>query len=101
MPACRRTSSPGARSWRARPAPPRTGRWPSPSRRGEATQPGRERSTLWTVLTLLATVLLVGVGLLLVAVGQSDDSPGLGGLGLLNALVGVVMAVRRLTGARN
>ncbi|GEM_PF-5831990 len=69
--------------------------------RGEATQPGRERSTLWTVLTLLATVLLVGVGLLLVAVGQSDDSPGLGGLGLLNALVGVVMAVRRLTGARN
>ena len=34
------------------------------------------------------------------AAGEADDSPGLGGLGLLNALVGLVIGVRAVSAAR-
>ena len=43
---------------------------------------------------MLAAALLMAVGLLVVMAGEADDSPGLGGLGLLNGLVGLVIGVR-------
>lgn len=55
---------------------------------------GQTRLRHWP--TLAAAVFLVLLGVLLVSLGQADDSPGLGGLGLLTALIGVVMAVRHL-----
>ena len=48
----------------------------------------------WTVLSVLAGLLVVVVGAMVTWAGQVDDSPGLGGLGLINALVGVVIVVR-------
>lgn len=49
---------------------------------------------LWTILSALAGVYLVAFGALVVSLGQADDSPGLGGLGLITAVIGVMMLVR-------
>lgn len=54
----------------------------------------------WTVLSVLAGLLVVAVGAMVTWAGQVDDSPGLGGLGLINALVGVVIVVRTLLARR-
>ncbi|GAA1391701.1 hypothetical protein [Luteococcus peritonei] len=65
--------------------------------RGERPGISERHPVAWTGATLLAATFLVAVGLMLVAFGQADDSPGLGGLGLVNAAIGVVMAWRRLS----
>ena len=49
---------------------------------------------VWWVLTILAGVFLIAFGGLVVGFGQADDSPGLGGLGLITATIGLVMLVR-------
>ena len=49
---------------------------------------------LWRILTILAGLFLTAFGGFVVTVGQADDSPGLGGLGLITAGIGVVMLVR-------
>lgn len=49
---------------------------------------------------LLSGLFLMGVGVLLVSAGQADDSPGLGGLGMINGLIGVVMVARQLMALR-
>lgn len=54
----------------------------------------------WTVLSVLAGLLVVAVGAMVTWAGHVDDSPGLGGLGLINALVGVVIVVRTLLARR-
>lgn len=50
------------------------------------------------VLAILAGVYLMGLGTLLVFAGEADDSPGLGGLGLLTGLIGLVWLVDTLRG---
>ena len=57
-------------------------------------------SRIWLVLTIAAGVFLIAFGGFVMTVGQADDSPGLGGLGLITALIGVVMLIRRLAGER-
>lgn len=52
-------------------------------------------------LNVLAGLFLIPLGVLLVAVGQSDDSPGLGGIGWITALIGVVMLLRVLVKRRS
>ncbi|MDO5498570.1 MAG: hypothetical protein Q4F67_02695 [Propionibacteriaceae bacterium] len=52
---------------------------------------------LWTVLGVLASIYLMAFGGLVIALGEADDSPGLGGLGLITAFIGVVMLVRTIT----
>ena len=49
--------------------------------RGERAGTSERHRVAWTVATLLAATFLVAVGLMLVAFGQADDSPGLGGWG--------------------
>lgn len=80
-----------------------------PHRVASSSRPARSASAVgvparpplwWTVLSVFAAVLLVGVGALVMAAGEADDSPGLGGLGLLNALVGLVIGVRAVSAAR-
>jgi MYXO-CTERM domain-containing protein len=46
-------------------------------------------------VTWVAAVALVAVGVLAVRYGQADDSPGMGGIGLLLVLAAVVLVVRR------
>ena len=55
----------------------------------------------WSVLTVLAGIFLIPVGALLVAVGHADDSPGLGGMGLIRASIGLVMVIRVLVARRS
>ena len=43
---------------------------------------------MWRALTLLAAVFLVAFGAVVVRAGDLDDSPGLGGLGLVTAVIG-------------
>lgn len=50
----------------------------------------------WMALSFIAAVYLVALGGMLVYFGERGDSPGLGGLGLLNALIGVVVGGRQL-----
>ncbi|WP_420174395.1 hypothetical protein [Luteococcus sp. OSA5] len=67
------------------------------TQRKDAVRPSHSRA--WTVAQGFAAVYLIGLGALLVVFGQADDSPGLGGLGLINAVIGVVMLVRTVRGA--
>ena len=60
----------------------------------------RPASRWWVVAVLLSGLFLMGVGVLLVSAGQADDSPGLGGLGMINGLIGVVMVARQLMALR-
>lgn len=53
-------------------------------------------SRLWTVLTILSGIFLMAFGGFVVMAGQADDSPGLGGLGLITGLIGLVMLTRTL-----
>lgn len=55
---------------------------------------------VWRALTLLAAVFLVAFGAVIVRAGDLDDSPGLGGLGLVTAVIGLVMGVRALRRVR-
>jgi hypothetical protein len=48
------------------------------------------------VLTWMGLALMVAVGSLAVWFGQVDDSPGLGGIGLILGGSAIFMAVRRL-----
>lgn len=61
-------------------------------------QPRRGVSRTWSILSAAAGVFLIAFGALVVMLGQADDSPGLGGLGLITALIGLVMLVRLLRG---
>lgn len=63
-------------------------------------RPSGRPATWWTILCLLARLHLIGLGALVMSVGQSDDSPGLGGLGLVNAAIGLVALVRAVQGRR-
>ncbi len=56
---------------------------------------------LWLVLSVLAGLFLIGFGGFVVMAGQADDSPGLGGLGLITAIIGIVMLVRTLAAGRS
>lgn len=58
--------------------------------------PGR----IWRILTILAGLFLTAFGAFVVAAGQADDSPGLGGLGLITVGIGLVMLVRAIRPAR-
>lgn len=53
---------------------------------------------LWLALSVLAGLFLIGF---VVMAGQADDSPGLGGLGLITAIIGIVMLVRTLAAGRS
>ena len=57
---------------------------------------GRALGRWWRLLCVLAGLYLVVFGGFVVALGDADDSPGLGGLGLVTAIIGVVMTVRAL-----
>lgn len=46
----------------------------------------------------MAGAYLIGFGGLITVAGEMDDSPGLGGLGLITAAIGVVMLIRVLWG---
>ena len=63
-------------------------------------QPVPTPSRLWTVLTIAAGLFLLAFGAFVVSVGQADDSPGLGGLGLITMLIGFVLLVRLLRSRR-
>ncbi|MBB1509586.1 hypothetical protein [Tessaracoccus sp. MC1756] len=52
----------------------------------------------WRVLSIAAGSFLVVFGGLVVMAGQADDSPGLGGLGLITVAIGGVLLVRTLQG---
>lgn len=54
----------------------------------------RRAERAWRVLTVLAGLFLVAFGGVVVLAGEADDSPGLGGLGLITALIGAAMLVR-------
>ncbi|MGO4956180.1 hypothetical protein ACTQ49_02725 [Luteococcus sp. Sow4_B9] len=54
----------------------------------------RSRSRAWAVICGFAGVYLVALGGLLAFFGQHDDSPGLGGLGLINAIIGIGVLAR-------
>lgn len=58
--------------------------------------PAKRPSRLWGVLTVVAGLYLVAFGGFVMSVGQADDSPGLGALGLTAAVIGIVMGVRAL-----
>ena len=47
-------------------------------------------------LTFVGAALLAALGLFLLSAGQADDSPGLGGIGLLVLIGAVVLVVRGL-----
>lgn len=69
----------------------------STSQRGATpeTQPGVPGSgRVWTVLSVLAGLYLIGFGGLVVMAGEADDSPGLGGLGLITAAIGATILIR-------
>ena len=68
---------------------------PHQPRAAHETGPNRAPGMLWRVLAVLAGVYLTGFGALVMWAGEADDSPGLGGLGLITALIGVVMLVRQ------
>lgn len=55
---------------------------------------------MWTVLSVVAGLFLMGFGALVVVAGEADDSPGLGGLGLITAAIGVGMLLRLLVRRR-
>lgn len=57
-------------------------------------------SRWWAVLTLLAGVFLMAFGAFVVLAGEADDSPGLGGLGLITGLIGLVMIIRTVLSLR-
>ena len=64
------------------------------------TQGQRRPSRTWTVLSVVAGLFLIAFGGWVVMLGQADDSPGLGGLGLITASIGLVMLVRLLLRGR-
>jgi len=57
---------------------------------------GRAPGRWWRLLGVLGGLYLVVFGGFVVALGGADDSPGLGGMGLVTAIIGVVMLVRVL-----
>ena len=57
---------------------------------------GARPQRVWTALAVLAGVFLVAFGGFVMTVGQADDSPGLGGLGLITPIIGLVLAGRAL-----
>lgn len=61
-----------------------------------AGNPKHRLGQVWRVLAVIAGAYLIAFGGFVVAVGQADDSPGLGGLGLITMLIGLVMGVRTL-----
>ena len=73
-----------------------------PGQTGGAVRPGPAggAARAWRALTLLAAVFLVAFGAVVVRAGDLDDSPGLGGSGLVTAVIGLVMGVRALRRAR-
>ena len=54
----------------------------------------------WVALTALAGVFLMAFGAFVVLAGEADDSPGLGGLGLITGLIGLVMILRTVLSLR-
>ncbi|GAA4896659.1 hypothetical protein GCM10025789_13080 [Tessaracoccus lubricantis] len=57
-------------------------------------------SRAWLILSVAAGIYLVCFGGFVVMAGQADDSPGLGGLGLITVVIGAVLLVRVLRAAR-
>lgn len=57
-------------------------------------------SRTWMILSIAAALFLMAFGSFVVAVGQADDSPGLGGLGLITGGIGVVILIRTLRARR-
>lgn len=55
---------------------------------------------VWAVLNIAAGLYLMVFGGFIVAVGEVDDSPGLGGLGLITMGIGAVIIFRTLQGRR-
>ena len=51
-------------------------------------------------LSVLAGVFLMAFGAFVVLAGEADDSPGLGGLGLITGLIGLVMLIRTVLSLR-
>lgn len=58
-------------------------------------EPARS-ARIWRVLALVAGAYLVLFGGFVVSTGQADDSPGLGGLGLLTVAIGAGILYRTL-----
>ncbi len=58
-------------------------------------EPARS-ARIWRVLALVAGAYLVLFGGFVVFAGQADDSPGLGGLGLLTVAIGAGILYRTL-----
>jgi hypothetical protein len=58
-------------------------------------EPGR-RERIWRVLAVVAGAYLVLFGGFVVFAGEADDSPGLGGLGLITVAIGLGMLYRTL-----
>ncbi|WP_432559008.1 hypothetical protein [Granulicoccus sp. GXG6511] len=54
----------------------------------------------WVVLSVLAGLYLVVFGGFVILLGEADDSPGFGGLGLITAVIGLVILVRLLLRGR-
>jgi hypothetical protein len=52
------------------------------------------------VVTLVALALAIALGIAALVAGQADDSPGLGGIGLLLIIGAVVVGVRRVRRGR-
>ncbi|MEJ5920060.1 MULTISPECIES: hypothetical protein [unclassified Corynebacterium] len=44
----------------------------------------------------LISILLVGLGAFVVYLGEQDDSPGLGGIGLIIMVVAAIIAIRQM-----
>ncbi|GIG29063.1 hypothetical protein [Cellulomonas marina] len=65
------------------------------------TRPSAEPRGRSLVGPVVGAVLAALVGAAALVAGQADDSPGLGGLGLLVALTGVVLAVRSVRRRRS
>ncbi len=53
-----------------------------------------------SVLTLVAVLVLVALGVAAVVLGEADDSPGLQGLGVLLVVGAVALGVRMVRRAR-
>ena len=65
---------------------------------GPADEGRRDRMRRFRAFT--TGVVLVVLGTWLVTLGEADDSPGLGGLGIITALIGLVMALRTALASR-
>ena len=56
---------------------------------------------MWKALNIVAGLFLIAFGGFVMSIGQADDSPGLGGLGLITLAIGVVMGFKAALGPRS